>query len=82
MLTKLKNESYWEFSLEATIALASFAQNSMLDLYGFSPYQRFYGSNPKSGEIEDIIPRFDNAIEADYLKGHLRGVAKNSEKKG
>ena len=58
-------------------------KNSMLDLNGFSPYQRFYGSNPKSWELEDIPPRFDNAIEADIkvLKGHFMGVQKAPEKK-
>ena len=31
-LTKLRNENFWEFSLEATIAHASFAENSLLDV--------------------------------------------------
>ena len=41
----------------------------------------FYGSNKKSGELEDIPPRFDNASEVDikFLKGHLMGVKKARE---
>ena len=81
MLTKLRKEKFWEFSLEATIALALFAKNSMLDVNGLSLHQRIYGSNPKSGGSEKIPPRFDNANEADIriLKGHLIGVQKARE---
>ena len=35
MLTKLRNEKFWECSLEATIAHALFVKRSILDANGF-----------------------------------------------
>ena len=61
MLTKLRNENFWEFSLEATIAHAKVAKTSMIDVYGLSPYRRIYGSNPKRGGSKEIPLRFDNS---------------------
>ena len=49
MLTKLRNENFWELSLEATIAHAPVAKTSMLDMNELSPYRRIYESNPKKG---------------------------------
>ena len=46
-LRKLTKEK--EFSLEATIAHALFAKNSILDVNGLFLYQKIYGLNPKMG---------------------------------
>ena len=38
MLTNVRKEKLWEFSLETTTAHAFFAKKSMLNVTGLSPY--------------------------------------------
>ena len=66
---------YTKLSTNAKLAWATMAKNSLMMVYGYSPYQLVFGKNPKLPNIlTDGPPGWEESTVSEKLKSHLTAL--------
>ena len=71
---------YSKLSVNAKIAWATMAKNSLMMVYGYSPFQLVFGQNPRLPNIlTDGPPGWEESTVSDKLKMHLQTLHKSRQ---
>ena len=66
---------YTSLSMNAKLAWATMAKNSLMMVYGYSPYQLVFGKNPKLPNIlTDGPPGWEESTVSEKLRSHLTAL--------
>ena len=72
---------YSKLSVNAKLAWATMAKNSLMMVYGFSPFQLVFGKNPKLPNIlTDGPPGWEESTVSEKLRMHLNALHKCRQK--
>ena len=66
---------YPRLSINAKLAWATMAKNSLMMVYGYSPYQLVFGKNPNLPNIlTDGPPAWEESTVSEKLREHLKAL--------
>ena len=72
---------YSKLSINAKLAWATMAKNSLMMVYGYSPFQLVFGKNPKLPNIlTDGPPGWEESTVSERLRNHLNALHKCRQK--